>query len=66
MNYTKLRSDIASAINANSAENCSDTPDFILGDFLLAVLRAFDEAVVARDRWYQVLRDEQPTPVQEP
>ena len=71
MNYAKLRSDIEHAINANSAENGSDTPDFIIGDFLLAVLRAFDEAVVSRDRWYQVLRyapraDEQPTPAQEP
>ena len=47
-----LREKLASAINYVSAENGSDTPDFILADFLAAQLRAFDEAVHRRSQWY--------------
>lgn len=47
-----LRKDIEIAINAHSAENGSDTPDFILAKYLTASLAAFDEAVVKRDLWY--------------
>ncbi len=41
------------AVNKVSAENGSDTPDFILGEFLAGVLGAFDAATLHRDRWYQ-------------
>ena len=47
-----LHHEIAQAINSVSAENGSDTPDFILADFLAGCLAAFDEAVVAREEWY--------------
>lgn len=40
------------ALNVNSRENGSDTPDFILGEFLRDVLAAWDRAVVKRERWY--------------
>ena len=50
--HTELREGIASAINRVSAENGSDTPDFILADLLADVLKAFDKAVHARSRWY--------------
>ena len=43
---------LASAINQCSRENGSDTPDFILADFLRDVLVAWDRAVVAREKWY--------------
>lgn len=49
---TELRRDIESAINRNSAENGCNTPDFILADYLLKCLDAFDVAVNARSRWY--------------
>ena len=43
-----LRSAIEHAINTNSAENGSDTPDFLLAEFLTDCLAAFDKAVTAR------------------
>lgn len=47
-----LRHEIGSAINRACAENSSNTPDFILADYLVSCLAAFDRAVVARERWY--------------
>lgn len=47
-----LRSEIESVINRNSAERASDTPDYILAEFLLGCLTAFDAATRERDRWY--------------
>lgn len=44
--------DLRSAINCASAENGSDTPDFILAEFLSEVLDAWDRAVTAREKWY--------------
>jgi hypothetical protein len=47
-----LKEDVIAAINRNSAENGSNTPDFILGEYLVDCLRAYDRAVLARSRWY--------------
>ena len=47
-----LRKQIESAINATSAESGSDTPDFILSEYLTDCLTAYDKAVVAREKWY--------------
>ena len=49
---SELRSEITTALNRASAENPSGTPDFILADFLLDALMAFDAAVAAREAWY--------------
>jgi hypothetical protein len=48
-----LRCEIEHAINRCSAENGSDTPDFVLADFLLRCLSAFDVATRARTAWYK-------------
>lgn len=47
-----LRDDIQHAINRNSAESGSDTPDYILARYLEASLAAFDLAVRDRDEWH--------------
>ena len=47
-----LRHEIETAINRVSAENSSNTPDFILADFLVSCLAAFDRATRERERWY--------------
>lgn len=44
---------LTSTINSHSRENGSDTPDFILGQFLMTCLTAFDVAVSKRTKWYQ-------------
>lgn len=52
-----LHAEITHAINRHSAENGSNTPDFILATYLLACLNAFDLAVNARTDWYGIPRD---------
>lgn len=47
-----MRKEIEEALNRHSAENGSDTPDFILATYLIGCLSAFDAAVVAREKWY--------------
>ena len=42
----------AEIINKNSFENHSNTPDFILAEYLTRCLEAFDIAVRRRDNWY--------------
>lgn len=49
-----LRDDIEAALNRNSAENGSNTPDMILATFLTGCLTAFDYAVQRRDAWYSI------------
>lgn len=46
-----FRSGLQMLLNAESMENGSNTPDFILADYLLGCLAAFDAAMAARDRW---------------
>lgn len=45
---------LAALCNEQSLENGSNTPDFILGDFLASVLCNLDQAIRERDRWYGV------------
>ena len=54
-----LATDIAVLLNRYSAENASNTPDFILAHFLVKCLAAFDRATQQRDTWYG--RDARPT-----
>ena len=47
-----LEQEIQHTINRHSAENGSNTPDFILAQFLLGCLAAWDAATNERERWY--------------
>jgi hypothetical protein len=47
-------------LNRYSRENSSNTPDFILAQFLAASLVAYEDAVNARDSWYQISQDGAP------
>jgi hypothetical protein len=49
-----FRSELASVINRYSKESGSNTPDFILAEFLCASLAAFDAAIAGRSHWYGV------------
>jgi len=44
--------ELESLINRYSKENGSNTPYFILAEYLSWCLQAFDECVTKRDRWY--------------
>lgn len=48
----ELRKKIEQAINCVSAESGSDTPDFILAEFLVDCLAAFDKATTRRTEYY--------------
>ena len=47
-----FRTELEKLINRYSKENGSNTPDFILAEYLILSLEAFDRAVVARSKWY--------------
>lgn len=49
-----LRTEIEHSINRVSAEAGSNTPDFILAEFLMGCLVAFDVATKVRDLWYGI------------
>ena len=50
----QLIQDFATAINKVSAENGSNTPDFILANYLMMCLENLDHIVKMRDDWYSV------------
>ena len=49
-----FRSELTAQLNKHSKENSSNTPDFILRDYLCDCLRAFDKASLAREEWYGI------------
>jgi hypothetical protein len=53
MNNTFL-SELEHVINKYSVENQSNTPDFLLAEYLRGCLDAYNQAVLARDKWYGV------------
>ena len=50
---TSFVGDLAAVINKHSQENASNTPDFILAQFLCGCLAAFNTAVQQRETWYE-------------
>ena len=44
--------ELEALINRYSQENASNTPDFILAEYLLACLAAWNRGVVRRAEWY--------------
>ena len=41
-------------MNSISRENESNTPDFLLADYLVNCLEIFDQTIKSRDAWYGV------------
>jgi len=52
MDKTLFRQELENLINKNNKENESNTPDFILADFLIDCLTSFDKAINKRTKWY--------------
>lgn len=48
-----FRNELTSLLNRYSRENESNTPDFILADFLIGCLAVFDVATSRREKWYR-------------
>lgn len=55
-----LRTKLEHVLNSASAENGSNTPDFILAEYLVACLEAFDHASNARTKWHGVKQEHLP------
>lgn len=49
---SRFRKDLEHLINSHSRENGSNTPDFILAEFLGDCLAAWDKNVSRRSQWY--------------
>ena len=49
---SEFKKELESLINKYSLENGSDTPDFILAEYLENCLLNFDCAVRLRNKWY--------------
>ena len=47
-----LKADLARVLNSHCAENGSNTPDFVLANYVLDCLRAFELATNQREHWY--------------
>jgi len=48
-----FRKDIEDMINIHSKENSSNTPDFILAEYLSDCLEIFDKAVNKREKYFE-------------
>lgn len=51
-NRPRFRERLAALINEYSLENGSNTPDFIIADYLIECLRTYNKTVKARDRFF--------------
>jgi hypothetical protein len=49
---SNFEEELRSLINKYSKENESNTPDFILAEYLLSCLEAFNTACNERNKWY--------------
>lgn len=57
METTKLEKELEGLINDESRENDSNTPDFILAEFMMKCLDAFELASNRREVWFGVELD---------
>lgn len=57
----EFEQELASLLNRASMETTSNTPDFILAQYLLGCLATFNTAVQQRETWYG--RDARPSEV---
>ena len=48
-----FRQDLTNLINIHSKENESNTPDFILAQYLLDCLTLFNSTFDSRKKWYE-------------
>jgi hypothetical protein len=51
---TEFEKELARILNKACQENESNTPDFILAQYMMDSLHAFNTATQARDAWYNM------------
>lgn len=62
----KFRVGLMKLLNEHSAEKGSNTPDFILANYLTDCLRTFDHAVSERSRWGDIVARTQIPLIEDP
>lgn len=58
-----LAKELESLLNRHSVENGSDTPDFLLAEYLMQCLAAWNKCVRAREHWYGRTPSPAPAPL---
>lgn len=58
---SEFEKELESLINRHSMENPSNTPDFILAQYLASCMASFNTAIQQRENWYG--RDPRPTEI---
>ena len=59
----QFRHELRGLLNRFSKENGSDTPDWVLADYLIGCLAAWNASVRERERWYGRTNLEGPSPM---
>jgi hypothetical protein len=52
MDKKLFRNELERLINCHSVENGSNTPDFMLADYLMRCLENYEQTIDAREKWY--------------
>lgn len=52
MEPDKLKKELSALLNKHSRENASNTPDFLLAEFMLTCLAAFEHTSRQRETWF--------------
>lgn len=55
--YFRLRDGIRDLLNSLSMEGTTDTPDFILSEYMVGCLKAFEEATIERKKMTQMNKE---------
>lgn len=50
--FENLKKDIAAILNKYSQENRSNTPDYMLADYMLGCLNVYENTISAREKWF--------------
>lgn len=48
----KFQKELETLINCHSQENQSNTPDFLLAEYLMGCLDLWNKSITAREEWY--------------
>ncbi len=52
MSKSKFKKQLSDLINRNSIENGSNTPDFMLAEYLVDCLKTCEKITKSREKWY--------------
>ena len=51
-NRSKFEKELISLISRYSQENVSETPDFVLAEYIMGCMKVYEQTVKRRDEWF--------------